>query len=222
MNSKQTAGEKAIDFVEDGMIVGLGTGSTAYFAIKKIAERVGEGMSIKGICTSEQTRKLAEEWNIPYVDIDEVDHIDLTIDGADEVDPMGNGIKGGGGALLLEKIVASRSLRNIWVLEERKLVNQLGAFPLPVEIMPFGHLHTIDVLKKKGFNPKLRKDGDKAYTTDGGHFLVDLQLESIPDPFALDIELKTIPGVLEHGLFLDIVNDIIVARCDQADVIAFR
>ena len=222
MNLKQLAGEKAVEFVEDGMVVGLGSGTTAYYAIQKIGERVREGLKIKGICTSFQTRDLAEKWDIPYLDIDEVDQIDLTIDGVDEVDPDGNGIKGGGGALLLEKIVASRSVLNIWVVEERKLVQQLGAFPLPVEIMPFGHQHLLRNFTLMNYHPELRKKVDEVYITDGGHFLADLHLGSIEDPFKLDMELKKIPGVLEHGLFLNMVNKVVSASNDKVEIITFR
>ena len=222
MNLKQIAGEKAVDFIEDGMVVGLGTGSTAYYAIQKIGERVRKGLKITGICTSDQTKKLAEQWNIPYVDIDQVDQIDMTIDGADEVDPDGNGIKGGGGALLLEKIVASRSILNIWVVEERKLVKQLGAFPLPVEIMPFGHRHLLQIFTAKNYHPDLRKKGEDTFTTDGGHYLADLSLGLIPDPFKLNLELKKIPGVLEHGLFLNTVSKVVSAGRDKVEIITFR
>ena len=222
MNPKQLAGERAVDFVEDGMVVGLGTGSTAYFAIQKIAERIREGLNVRGVITSEQTRKLAEEWKIPLVDIDEAEKIDLTIDGADEVDPLGNGIKGGGGALLLEKIVASKSLSNIWVVDERKMVRQLGAFPLPVEIMAFGHGHLLKTLAENGYHPELRKNNRGAFVTDGGHYLADLHLGRIEDAFALDTELKRFPGVLEHGLFLNTVNKVVVAGGEKAEVISFR
>lgn len=222
MNPKQLAGERAVDFVEDGMIVGLGTGSTAYFAIRKIAELVHEGLNIKSVITSEQTRKLAEEWKIPLVDIDETEKIDLTIDGADEVDPLGNGIKGGGGALLLEKIVAYKSLQNIWVVDESKMVKQLGAFPLPVEIMAFGHRHLLKTLASNGYSPALRMDGQVAFVTDGGHYLADLHLGQIEDAFILDTELKKFPGVLEHGLFLNTVNKVVIATGGKAEVISFR
>jgi len=222
MNLKQKAGERAVDFVEDGMVVGMGSGSTVYYAIQKIGQRVREGLNIKGICTSDQTRNLAEQWEIPYVDIDEVDQIDLTIDGVDEVDPDGNGIKGGGGALLFEKIVASRSLLNIWVVEERKLVKQLGAFPLPVEIMPFGHRGLLQIFTGNNYHPELRKKEDDVYITDGGHYLADLHMGAIRDPFKLDMELKKIPGVLEHGLFLNMVNKVVSAGNDTVEILTFR
>ncbi len=222
MNLKQIAGEKAVEYVEDGMIVGLGTGSTAYFAIRKIAEKVREGMKITGVCTSIATRELAEQWDIPVADVDEADHIDLTIDGADEVDPQGNGIKGGGGALLFEKIVASVSDQNIWVVEERKRVRQLGTFPLPVEILPFGHTLVHRIFSEKGYRPEWRKKGDKMFTTDGKHYLADLHLGVIEDPFRLDADLKNIPGVVEHGLFLNTVNKVICAGVKGTEVITFR
>lgn len=222
MNQKQEAGERAVEFVREGMIVGLGSGSTAYYSTRKIGERVRGGLAIRGVCTSERTRELAVGWEIPVVDIDEVDHIDLTIDGADEVDPSGNGIKGGGGALLLEKIVASRSLQNIWVVEERKMVEKLGAFPLPVEIMAFGHGHLIRTFTGMGFKPELRKEGGEIVITDGGHYLVDLHLGAIEDPAALGARLKEIPGVLEHGLFLGIVNKAVCAGSEATRLINYR
>jgi ribose 5-phosphate isomerase A len=222
MNPKQKAGERAVEYVEDGMVVGLGSGTTAYFAIRKIGERVGEGLKITGVCTSENTRELAEQWKIPYVDIDDVDRIDLCIDGADEVDTLGNGIKGGGGALLFEKIVASISGRIIWVVEQRKLVGQLGAFPLPVEITPFGHKHCIATLEEMGLNPRLRMSGKKVFRTDGRHYIVDLHTGERPDLYELDAGLKQIPGVIEHGLFLNLVNKVVAANDDTVDIITYR
>ncbi len=222
MNSKQVAGERAVEYVEDGMIVGLGSGSTAFFAIQKIGERVSQGLKIKGVCTSENTRMLAEQWNIPYTDINDVDHIDLTIDGADEIDPYGNGIKGGGGALLFEKIVASNSKQIIWVVEQKKLVDRLGAFPLPVEILPFGYKHSLGALAEMGISPSLRMSGEETFTTDGGHFIADIQIGKILDHEELDRNLKQIPGIIENGLFLNLVNKVIVANDDEVDIITFR
>lgn len=222
MNPKQIAGERAVEFVEDGMVVGLGSGTTAYYAIQKIGERVGQGLKITGVCTSENTRQLAERWKIPHADIDDVKRIDLTIDGADEVDTLGNGIKGGGGALLFEKIVASISSQIIWVVEQRKLVSQLGAFPLPVEIMPFGHKHCISVLEEMGLNPRLRMSGKEIFRTDSRHYIVDLHTGQLPDLSDLDSRLKQIPGVIEHGLFLNLVNKVVAANKDMADIITYR
>ena len=222
MNLKQKAGEKAVDFVEEGMIVGLGTGSTAYYAIRKLGELVGQGLKIDGVCTSEQTKGLAVEYGIPVRDIEDVYQIDITIDGADEIDPSGQGIKGGGGALLFEKIVASNSSLNIWVVEKRKMVPQLGAFPLPVEIMPFGHRNLIRKMEQRGWNPVLRKKGKKIFTTDGRHYIVDLHLNSIPDPKAMNAALKQFSGVVEHGLFLDTVNKVVSAGKDKVEILTFR
>lgn len=222
MNLKQQAGERAVAFVEDGMFVGLGTGSTAYYAIRKLGELVRQGMKIKGVCTSQQTRDLAGEYGIPVVDIEDAPCIDLTIDGADEVDPGGQGIKGGGGALLFEKIVASNSRQNIWVVERRKLVQQLGAFPLPVEIMPFGHRNLIRKMQEMNWNPVLRKKGSEIFTTDGHHYIIDLHLDSIPDPQQLDSAMRHLPGVLEHGLFLDTVNRVVAAGPDRVEIFSYR
>jgi ribose 5-phosphate isomerase A len=222
MNLKQQAGEKAVNFVKERMVVGLGTGSTAYYAIRKLGEQVGQGLKINGVCTSEQTKVLALEHGIPVLDIEDVYQIDITIDGADEIDPFGQGIKGGGGALLFEKIVASNSRENIWVVEERKLVSRLGAFPLPVEIMPFGHRNLIRKMEEKGWNPALRKKGNELFTTDGGHYIVDLHLHSIPDPKAMNDALKQFSGVVEHGLFLDTVNKVVSAGQEKVEILTFR
>lgn len=222
MNTKQIAGERAVDFVEDGMVVGLGTGSTAYYAIKKIGERVQQGLKITGICTSESTRKLAEELNIPYVGVDDVERIDLTIDGADEVDSLGNGIKGGGGALMFEKVVSSISNQVIWVVDKKKLVNPLGAFPLPVEILPYGHKHSLAAMSEMDYNPELRMSGDKPFLTDGGHYIADLHMKFIEDPEGLDRKLNLLTGVVENGLFLQHVNKVVVASAEEVDIITFR
>lgn len=222
MNPKEIAGERAVAFIEDGMIIGLGSGTTACYAIRKIGDKVREGLKITGVCTSEKTRQLADELKIPYVDIDQVEHIDLTIDGADEIDPMGNGIKGGGGAMLYEKMVASISKQNIWVIEQRKLVDRLGSFHLPVEIMPFGHKHCLAALEEMGYNPELRFEGKDLFLTDGGHYIADLHTGPLHDPFELDSALKMVQGVIDHGLFLNMVNKAVVANNEMADVITYR
>ena len=222
MIPKQIAGERAVEFIEDGMVVGLGSGTTVFYTIQKIGDMVGRGLKITGVCTSEETRSLAERWNIPYVDIDDVEQIDLTIDGADEVDSVGNGIKGGGGALLFEKIVASNSSQNIWVIEQRKLVDRLGSFPLPVEILPFGLKHCLGALSEMGLKPELRVSGNTNFRTDGGHFIADLHTGPIQDPNELDNQLKMVPGVIEHGLFLNLISKVVVANDEMADIITFR
>lgn len=218
MNEKQLAGEKAAEFVKDGMTVGLGTGSTVYYTIRRIGEMVREGLNIKAVSTSSSTTLLAESLNIPLVAIDEVGWLDLTIDGADEVDPSFQGIKGGGGALFFEKIVAAASDRSIWVVDSRKLVERLGKFPLPVEVVPYGNTHVFQRLSGRGMNPKWRMSGESRFVTDSGNYIIDLHLGAIEDPVALNDWLNGITGVVEHGLFLGMADTVIVAHQDIVEV----
>jgi ribose 5-phosphate isomerase A len=216
---KELAGSKVSDFVKDGMILGLGTGSTFYYAIKKIGEMVKEGLKLKAVSTSSSTDKLAKSLNIPLLSIDDVDEIDLTIDGADEVDPNFNGIKGGGGALLFEKVVAKSSKQNLWVVNSAKMVKKLGAFPLPIEVVPFALNRVYKKFEKLGYNPTIRMKGEKKYLTDSGNNIVDLRLGVIEDPYKMEIELNMTPGVVENGLFLDVVDIVIVGRGNTVEVI---
>lgn len=216
MNQKKLVGEKAATFVEDGMVVGLGTGSTATYMVEAVAKRVKEeDLSIVCASTSTETRKLALDLGLNVKKLSEVDEIDLTIDGADEVTPDFLGIKGGGGALLYEKIVATYSKKNIWIVDDSKLVEQLGAFALPVEVVPFGSEHLFKLFAEKGYNPKFRQndDGDQ-FITDSENFIIDLHLEAIEDPRALAEELIHEVGVVEHGLFIDIANQVIAGTAD--------
>jgi len=222
LDPKRLAGRKAAEFIEDGMIVGLGTGTTAHHTIMRVGELVAEGLKMNAVCTSHQTRDLASSLSIPCLPLDEVNHIDLTIDGADEIDPDGNGIKGGRGALLYEKIVAFNSKRNIWVVGEQKLVKQLGTFPLPVEVIPFGHQLLIKRFEELGFNPVLRMEGTEVYLTDSKNYILDLHMKEISDPVYINALLKTYPGVVEHGLFLDTVNIAVAATETDTRIIKFR
>jgi ribose 5-phosphate isomerase A len=216
---KELAGSAVSDFVKDGMILGLGTGSTFYYAIKKIGEMVKEGLKIKAVSTSFSTDKLAKSLNIPLLSIDDVDEIDLTIDGADEVDPNFNGIKGGGGALLFEKVVAKSSKQNLWVVNSAKMVDKLGKFPLPIEVVPYALGSVFKKLEKRGYNPKIRmKDGEK-YLTDSGNHIIDANLGVIEDAYKLEVELNMIPGVVENGLFLDVVDIVVVGKGYTVEVI---
>jgi len=212
MNLKQMAGIEAAKYVTDGMIVGLGTGSTAKFMVDEIGRRVKEeGLSIVGVTTSKETERQAQELGIPLKGIDEVPYVDLTIDGADEISEDFQGIKGGGAALLFEKIVATYSKQCIWIVDESKLVKKLGKFPLPVEVIPYGSQQLVHLFEEKGFAPVLRTTpaGD-ILVTDGGHYIIDLHLEEIADPMALGAYLDQLVGVVEHGLFLNIVSTVIV------------
>ena len=203
---KKAAAEKAVEFIESGMLIGLGTGSTVKFLIKSLAEKVKNGLEVKTVSTSNATSKFAESFGITVLNFNDVEEIDLTIDGADEVDPNLSGIKGGGGALLYEKIVASSSKKNIWMVDSTKHVEQLGSFPLPVEIVPFGVNQTINKLFSLGYKPEFRSLDGKKYVTDGNHYIIDLHLNKIEKPDELNNQLLQIPGVVETGLFLEICD----------------
>ena len=202
---KKAAGIEAAKLVENGMIAGLGTGSTVKFLVDELGRRhQEEGLEFTGVTTSRRTQAQAESYGIKIVDIDDVDHIDVTIDGADEVDKNFNGIKGGGAALLWEKIVATNSNQIVWIVDESKVVDTIGKFPLPVEVIPFG---AGQVIKK----PVLRLDADgKEVRTDENNFVVDLHLERIDHPQELAEDLINTVGVVEHGLFLNMVDKVIV------------
>ncbi|WP_026293566.1 ribose-5-phosphate isomerase RpiA [Saccharibacillus kuerlensis] len=214
MNTKKLAAERAVEAIEDGMTVGLGTGSTAYYAIEKLGERVKEGLNIRAVATSKRSEEQARGLGISIVPFAEVGQIDITIDGADEVDRSLQLIKGGGGALLREKIVAARSDKMFVIVGEDKLVDTLGAFPLPVEIIPFAHEWTLDALKALQLNPELRMENGELYITDNGNYIADCRSISIPDPASLHAQLNAIPGVVENGLFVDMAHTVIVGRED--------
>ncbi|MDH6426885.1 ribose 5-phosphate isomerase A [Paenibacillus sp. PastH-3] len=214
INVKQLAAEKAVEFVKDGMKIGLGTGSTAYWAINKLGERVSEGLKITAVATSRASEEQARELGIPIVAFGDIDSLDLTIDGADELDSSLQLIKGGGGALLREKIVASNSTRMIVIADESKVVNTLGKFPLPVEIVPFAWEWTVAKLAKLGCNPELRRSGEELYKTDNGNYIADCRFEVIESAPKLALTIQSIPGVVEHGLFIGIAAMAIVGKKD--------
>lgn len=201
MNSKRIAAEKAVDYIHDGMIVGLGTGSTAYWAIQKIGERVHAGLQIKAVASSRRSEELAMQLGIVLVPLNEIDFIDVTIDGADEVDTNNNLIKGGGGALLREKILASHSKMFVVIIDESKMAGKLGRFPVPVEIVPFASNLTLRHLRALDCEPRIRRDADKVYITDNGNMIADCSFEFIDDPAILSARMNSIPGVVENGLF---------------------
>jgi ribose 5-phosphate isomerase A len=210
---KRMAAEEAATFVEDGMRLGLGTGSTAAHFVELIGERVAEGLNVVCVPTSEATAEQARALSIPLTTLDETPFLDLTVDGADEIDRQLRLIKGGGGALLREKIVAMSSERMIVIADDSKFVETLGAFPLPIEIMPFGAtatLHMIEMLAgEAGLNGEIslrRTASGEIFVTDGGHYIVDAAFGKIPEPIAIDEALKMIPGVVENGLFLGIAD----------------
>lgn len=212
MEAKKLAAEKAVEYINDGMVVGLGTGSTAFWAIEKIGARIKEGLSVKAVATSEQSEALARERNIPIVPFAEISAIDVTIDGADEVDQQGNLIKGGGGALLREKIVAFHTKTYLVVVDESKVVEHLGKYPLPVEILPFAAELTVNTLLEKYGPVSIRERDGKRVITDNGNYIADLNLYPIDDPYLINTALHAIPGVVETGLFLrSMVTHVIIA-----------
>jgi ribose 5-phosphate isomerase A len=220
--AKFVAAKKATDFVEDGMRVGLGTGSTAAWLVRCLGEMVREdGLRIKGVPTSTRTAELAREVGIEVVSLDEAKWLDVTIDGADEFDGDLNLIKGGGGALLQEKIVATASDQMVVIADVGKEVETLGAFPLPVEVVPFGWQTTQALIEETlvgmdvlGRNSTLRMNGESPFMTDEGNHILDLHLKRIGDARQLALVLNQMPGVVENGLFIDICDVVIVGYGD--------
>ena len=214
---KIEAARAALSYVEDGMRLGIGTGSTAEEFVRLLANRVTNGLRITGVSTSERTEELCRTLGVPMSTLDETPQLDLTIDGADEIDPELSLIKGGGGALLREKIVAYASTRMIVIADRSKVVTHLGAFPLPVEVNRFGLKATVDAINREaaalGLSGPLalRMRDDKPFITDGGHLIVDASFGRIPDTRALSRALHAVPGVVEHGLFIGLADIAIVA-----------
>ena len=221
VNLKEQVGIKVAEFVTDGMIVGLGTGSTAYYFVAELGRRIKEeGLQITAVTTSSVTYEQAEGLGIPLKAIDDVEVVDLTVDGADEVDPALNGIKGGGGALLMEKIVATNSKDCIWIVDESKQVETLGAFKLPVEVVQYGAENLFRHFEKKGYSPAYREKDGQRFVTDQGNFIIDLDLKVIPDAEALAEELDRTVGVVDHGLFLGMVSKVIVGTPEGPKIIS--
>ncbi|MBC1963464.1 ribose-5-phosphate isomerase RpiA [Listeria welshimeri] len=220
MNQKKIAGEKACGWVKDGMVVGLGTGSTVYYTIEKLGEMVRDGLNITGIATSEETAIQAKKLGIPLKSLNDVKQIDVTIDGADEVNKDFQGIKGGGGALLREKMVAAASLMNIWVVEEKKLVEELGEFSLPIEVIPFGWKQIKWSLEKEAIETELRKnDSGKVYQTNNRNYILDIKNQILTNPVEWQEKLAGIPGIVEHGLFLDYVDIVICGKANGEAIV---
>jgi ribose 5-phosphate isomerase A len=212
---KKLAAVEAVKFVQEGSIVGLGTGSSAYYAIQEIAALVKQGMQIQGVATSENTASLAESLGIPMLGFDEVHAIDITIDGADEFTSDLKLIKGGGGALFREKIVASMTKQELIIADSSKLVDQLGAFTVPIEVVPLAVNHVIKELKLLGGNPLLRKKSGHLFITDNGNYIVDADFGLIDDPEVLSSALNNIEGLLVHGIFLNLAAKVIMGNGDR-------
>ena len=210
---KQIAAQAAAQLVESGQIVGLGSGSTATCFVRMLAERVQQGLKIMGIPTSQATKELAEQLGIPLTTFEAHPEIDIDIDGADEIDPQLNLIKGGGGAFLREKIIASVSKRFVVIADSAKQVQTLGKFPLPVEVVSFAQSLIAPRIEKLGANVALRlRTGGMPYVTDEGHHILDCTFGAIADPPALAARLREIPGVVEHGLFIGMAEMALIGR----------
>jgi len=209
-------GVRAADLVKHGMTIGIGSGSTVYYLIEELGLRVGQGLELTAVPTSVQTAELAHQAGIPISDLDQIDKLSLTIDGADEIDPKGQLIKGGGGALLQEKIVAAASETLVIIADSSKLVQHLGKFPLPVEVIPFGYKQVEQKIVGAGFcqEVSLRKKNNKVFMTDHGHYILDCDCKNIADAAALNLDLHLIPGVVETGLFINMANKAIIGYED--------
>ncbi|MGE0741856.1 MAG: ribose-5-phosphate isomerase RpiA [Hyphomonadaceae bacterium] len=225
--AKFNAAQAALAYIKDGMIVGLGTGSTSAHFVRQLGERVRQGLRVKGVPTSEATRNLAEQVGVPLLEISQVTAIDVDVDGADEIDPAFRLIKGGGGALLREKIVAAASKHMVVIADETKWVETLGAFPLPVEVTRFGFALTQARVQEAlrdtgcaGDEVALRVSGkaNEPVITDGGNYILDAHAQRIPDAEALSDALKRIAGVVEHGLFIGLSRTVILGKAKGADV----
>jgi len=228
--SKYACALRASALVENGMKVGLGTGSTAYWLVHHLAERVrSEGLEFVGVPTSKKTREQAQAEGLKLISMDDAGRLDITIDGADEFDQSMDLIKGGGGAHLQEKIVAFGSDRMVVIADETKKVSKLGKFPLPVEVLKFGSNSSQKKIEEllisqnyKDFTVKMRMEKNKPFITDEGNYIFDLNLGEIQNPRKLSSDLNTIPGVVENGLFIDVCNAVIVGYSDGTAQISWK
>jgi ribose 5-phosphate isomerase A len=213
---KQLACQRAAQEVQDGMVLGLGTGSTVYYFLQELGRMVREGIHVTGVPTSIRTAELATQLAIPLTTLDDQSHLDLAVDGADEVDANLNLVKGAGGALLREKIIAASADRFVVVVDDGKVVTQLGErYPLPVEVVPFGHNPAIRALEGLGARVTLRRGTDgQTWVSDNGNYILDCHFGPMPDPVALQKELLAIPAVVDSGLFLNMTEMAIVGQAD--------
>jgi ribose 5-phosphate isomerase A len=215
---KEAAARASLQYVQDGQVVGLGTGSTATIAIRLLAEQVRAGLKIRGIPTSKASHDLAQQLGIPVITFEDAQEIDVTIDGADEFDPQLNLIKGGGGALLREKVVASVTNLQVIVTDSSKQVPVLGKFPLPVEVIKFAEPLIAKKISKMGARVIRRQDATgKPYITDEGNHILDCHFGQIPDPAALARTLSDMPGVVEHGLFIGMASLVLMAKAGKVE-----
>ncbi len=217
-SEKALAAARAVEEVHDGMLVGLGTGSTAAYAVKSLSNRIRHGLRITAAATSQATERLARRLEVPLVSFERLSSVDLTIDGADEIDNSFQAIKGGGGALLREKVIAAASTRMIVIADSSKLVPQLGKFPLPVEVVPFATEFVRTRLAELGANVALRTLGGSPFLTDQKNYILDAAWGEITMPTETAVTITAIAGVVEHGLFLTEIDTIMIARGNTVEV----
>ena len=216
---KKRAADSAIDMVREGQIVGLGTGSTAKFAIEGLGRLIREGLSIRGVPTSIATERMARDLGIPLIDLNDAAAIDITLDGADEIDPDFNMIKGGGGALTREKLVALASTERVILVDETKLVSRLGASRLlPVEVLAFAWQMSARLLGELGCGANLRLNGEMPFVTDNGNHILDCDFGPIEDAEALEKRIKLLPGVIDCGLFIGIADSLVIGFDDRVEI----
>lgn len=217
--NKKLVANEAVKEIKDGMTVGLGSGSTVKFMLEALGERVKEGLEIVGVPTSHQTAKLAKELGIPLADFSNVDGIDIAIDGADEVDPHLNLLKGGGGYLVREKIVDILAKRLIIIVDETKIVDYLGTYSLPIEVVPFGWESTRSRIAQFGCAPQLRQKDGEVFISDNGNYILDCDFKIIHDPAKLHDDLKALVGVVETGLFINMADVVMIGHAGMVDVL---
>ena len=219
MDPKENAARKALELVREGMVLGLGTGSTAEHFVRALGEAVGRGLSVRGVPSSRATEALARSLRIPLATLDEVGEVDLTVDGADEVDPDFNLIKGRGGALVREKILAAASGELAIVIDPSKWTDRLGKIcPVPVEVIPYGLRPCRKSLEALGAGVTLRQTEDRVYVTDNGNQILDARFAEIPDPARLEREINAIPGVVDNGIFAGMARTVIIGTKEGAEV----
>ena len=216
---KKRAAETALELIRAGQVVGLGTGSTAKFAIEGLGRLIREGLSVQGVPTSIATERMARELGIPLMGLNDVNIVDITLDGADEIDPDFNMIKGGGGALTREKLVALASTRRVILVDESKLVSRLGASrPLPIEVLPFSWTMSARLLTDLGCTATLRRDGESPFVTDNGNHILDCEFGPIEDAEVLEKRIKLLPGVVDCGLFIGIADTLVIGFDDRVEI----
>jgi ribose 5-phosphate isomerase A len=227
-NAKEQAARAALSYVENGMTLGLGSGSTAEIFIELLGLAIADGLSVRGVPTSRRSAQVARDAGVPLLEVEQADHFHLTVDGADEVGPEFAMIKGGGGCLLREKIIANASDLMICIVDESKLVEVLGAYPLPVEVDQFGYTITakkiFDVLvaagcEKPEMNMRMTQKGEAPFVTDGGNYIFDCGAQEIPRVRQVAAKLSAVPGVVEHGIFLDLARIVIVGTEEGTDIL---